>query len=248
MKTQCFISLHRLRERPQRPTVIWAMDVSKQIVGMGAAHASGLLIAVIAHHVTEAAASECAWYFVAFTLDTTIGVALTMLLHKKIISLLHTSEHSWEDGNVIALPLPTEHESWKVAVIDCGQYGNPPLLRRWALQAGEWSLCVVVARALCGGLIAILAPLLQIVAAGLDAGFNGHPTILLFFVMICCPLLMNATQLLIQDAILKGRQRGGAGAVAVAVGYEEGHADRGLLLSDQSPYALNAVSEAKPSD
>lgn len=226
-------SFNRFRERPQRPTTIWAMDVSKQIIGMGAAHASGLLIAIIAHHATEATASECAWYYVAFSFDTTIGVVLTMVLHNAILRRLRDSPAFGQES----LPLPQQHESWKVAVLDCGQYGDPPILRRWAFQAGEWSLCVVTARALCGGIVAVLAPLLQIFAEGLDAVFDGHPRILLFFVMVCCPLLMNAAQLLIQDAILKGRQK--------LVGTEDEIVGRGSLLLGQSQHALNVFSETE---
>lgn len=238
------------------------MDVSKQIVGMGAAHASGLLIAIIAHNATDARASECSWYFVAFTFDTSIGVALTMLLHKAIllylrrdISLasLETNEREslWQDCTssrdpaaiLDSLPPPTENESWKVAIVDCGKYGDPPLLRRWALQAGEWSCCVVVARALCGGIVAILASLLAVIAEGLDSVFDGHPTILLFFVMICCPLLMNAAQLLVQDAILKGRIQWGAATTAVEIS----DAGRGSLLWVQEGHQfLNVSSQMKP--
>jgi hypothetical protein len=224
------------------------MDVSKQVVGMGAAHASGLLIAIIAHAATEAAASECAWYFVAFTFDTTIGVALTMVLHKAILRQLRNQKGLCHDDNanafpIDALPPPTEHESWKVAIIDCGQYGDPPIVRRWALQATEWSLCVIAARVLCGGIVALLSPLLQAIAATLDSIFDGHPTILLFFVMICCPLLMNAAQLLIQDAILKGRR--GAVTAVTALGVDS-DAERGSLLLGAGQHALNVSSEAKP--
>jgi hypothetical protein len=212
------------------------MDISKQIVGMGVAHASGLLIAIlIANHATEAKSSECAWYFVAFTFDTTVGVALTMILHHAILRRLRDALAFSQDS---IRPLPSIYESWKIAVVDCGQYGNPPILRRWAFQAGEWSLCVVTARALCGGIVALLVPFLQIFAGGLDAVFNGHPTILLFFVMICCPLLMNAAQLLIQDATLKGRQRDEPPG--------DENEDRGALLKEQSEHALNVFSEAEP--
>lgn len=44
-------------------------------------------------------------------------------------------------------------------------------------------------------------------AAGrLDAAFAGHPTRLLFFVMICGPLAMNLIQAWIQDQVLRWRR------------------------------------------
>lgn len=186
------------------------MDVSKQVVGMGAAHISGLVIAIVVHQTT-ASASECAWYFVAFTSDTTLGVLLTMIFHNAMLKRLKNSkdsigDYSSPDSHGL---VAGEEESWRVAIAECGDYGDPPSVRRWGFQAGEWALCVVLARALNGVLIVLLGPILQIVANGLDSMFSGHPTMLLFAVMICCPLLMNAMQLLIQDAVLKGRKRWG---------------------------------------
>jgi len=43
------------------------------------------------------------------------------------------------------------------------------------------------------------------VALGIDRLFAGHPISELFFVMICCPLLMNAGQLVVQDLVLRAR-------------------------------------------
>ena len=51
-------------------------------------------------------------------------------------------------------------------------------------------------------------PLLHAIADDIDVLFTGHPTFLLYSVMICCPLLMNAAQLLVQDALLKARGGG----------------------------------------
>ena len=40
----------------------------------------------------------------------------------------------------------------------------------------------------------MLRSLLIHIARGLDATFRGHPVAMLYFVMICCPLLMNILQ------------------------------------------------------
>ena len=47
-------------------------------------------------------------------------------------------------------------------------------------------------------------------AQGIDALFQGRPTSELFFVMVCCPLLMNAAQIVLQDVVLKARRAVGA--------------------------------------
>ena len=43
---------------------------------------AGLIIAVVASSSTGHATSECAWYFVAYTFDTTLGVTIAILLHR----------------------------------------------------------------------------------------------------------------------------------------------------------------------
>ncbi|KDD72739.1 hypothetical protein H632_c2954p0, partial [Helicosporidium sp. ATCC 50920] len=83
--------LKRYLESPRRSMHTWSMDVSKQALGMAAAHACGLAIAIVAaswdapgpegHHRS----SECAWYFVAFVADTTLGVLLTLGLHSALL-------------------------------------------------------------------------------------------------------------------------------------------------------------------
>lgn len=71
-----------------------------------------------------------------------------------------------------------------------------------ALQAAEFTACVATARAICGAAIwALQAPLTR-VAAAIDHVFAGHPVLLLYGVMICCPLLMNLAQAWVQDVYL----------------------------------------------
>lgn len=232
-------------ERPQRPVNIWALDVSKQAISMLAAHICGMLIAVIAHsRVASEQTSECSWYFVAFTFDTTLGLALTIGLHKAALRLARwwgerRAKHSSPEV-ALALALapmvpgeeggdasPTEaaaeaggdadlvvsaSDPWHKVLLECGRYGEPPSYRRWGIQLAEWVLCVVLARVLCGVTVVLLGSLLVHVAQGIDSLFSGHPTVLLFFVMIMCPLLMNICQVLVQDLVLKWRGRGGAAA------------------------------------
>lgn len=230
------LAYKRQVERPQRPVNIWALDVSKQAVSMLAAHACGMLIAVIAYNSVDAeGTSECSWYFVAFTFDTTIGLLLTIGLHKAALrgarwwgergtrqrgDAAQALAPAWEEeggsegaGSMYAPPTAAASAPWHTVLQECGNYGEPPSYRRWGIQLGEWVGCVVLARVLCGTLVVLLGSLLVHVAQGIDSLFTGHPTLLLFFVMICCPLLMNICQVLVQDLVLKWRTKaGGAGA------------------------------------
>ena len=123
---------------------------------------------------------------------------------EKVESLPETMQN---DGTKL-LPRESNYkESVLDAIADCGNYGSPIKFKYWIVQTLEWSICVVIARALCGLSVFLLAPTLQGVAHGLDNAFTGHPTLLLFFVMVCCPLLMNGMQLLLQDSVLKANLR-----------------------------------------
>lgn len=188
---------------------------------MSIAHICGILIALVAHSEISVS-SSCSWYFVAYTFDTTVGVLLTLLLHHLVIHQAK-SWRSVSQEEVTTLPEALQNDRTKLMpegedhstgrrehketvssmVADCGNYGSPINPRKWAVQTIEWSTCVVIARAFCGLCVLLLAPALQGLALGLDNAFAGHPTLLLFFVMVCCPLIMNGTQLLLQDAVLK---------------------------------------------
>lgn len=217
----------RHRERPQRALEIWALDVSKQVVSMFAAHVCGMLIALLAHH-SSTQSSECAWYFVAYTFDTTLGLGLTVAFHKTVIRFAKC----WKKRHAARLTVSSDR--WFDIVAQCGDYGEPPSLLRWWIQMVEWVLCVVGARAVCGTLVIVLGPVLVHAARLLDWLFQGHPTLLLFAVMIICPLLMNMIQVLIQDAILMWR-RGGPGAGGEHPQDAAKAAEQELLLEDLPP-------------
>lgn len=112
---------HRLHEKPQRPWLIWGMDVMKQVLSSLAAHICGMIIAIIAAHRSATSTSECAWYFVAFTFDTTLGVAVTIALHR---GALHTVE-------LIHARRPSPLFD---AVLECGHYGATARLDRYHLM------------------------------------------------------------------------------------------------------------------
>ncbi|KAL6769313.1 hypothetical protein ACKKBG_A30515 [Auxenochlorella protothecoides x Auxenochlorella symbiontica] len=192
--------LKRSYEKPQRPLSVWSLDVGKQGLGMLAAHASGVAAAIlIAHTPNGHASSECSWYFFAFLADTTLGMALSLGLHMLIMRVA-----SGEAGQGAVDTKTTLLGALKV-LVPCGDYGTPPRWERWAAQALEWVMCVVGARAACGSIIFACAPLLQRLAARLDAAFAGRPSLELAAVMIVCPLAVNIAQVLVQDAVLRWR-------------------------------------------
>lgn len=153
-----------------------------------------MLIAIIAHHAS-AASSECAWYFVAYTFDTTLGLLLTLAFHRAVLKLAKLwkkrygskaaagSSSSYSPGDVGSPPAsganagsgghaPSE-EHWYDIVALCGQYGDPPSLYKWLLQMAEWTFCVVAARAVCGTLVREGTGLGSVSSAGVAGLFAG---------------------------------------------------------------------------
>jgi STIMATE family len=106
------------------------------------------------------------------------------------------------------------------------------------VQLAEFSACVLLARAACGLIIGLIGWPLGWIAALLDHIFVHHPTALLFFVMIACPVLMNLAQAWIQDAhlIWGGSQRQSSNTAA----YDALH-----LRSEAASPVLSEASEAR---
>ncbi|KDD73639.1 hypothetical protein H632_c1973p0, partial [Helicosporidium sp. ATCC 50920] len=92
-------------------------------------------------------------------------------------------------------------------LVRCGDYGDPPQLRRWGVQLFEWIFCVLVARVGVGTVVLLMHCFLLTIARALDRRFEDHPRLLLATVMVCCPIILNMTQVLIQDAFLKWKVR-----------------------------------------
>jgi len=133
----------RQKEYPQRPINVFCLDISKQAFSSGAAHVCGMLIAIIAHFSTsDDSPSECAWYFVVFTADTSLGVALAIGLHNAMLRCARR----WGDAG-------GKRSELAQAIAECGQYGSPVELWRWAAQMAVWVVATIFARLVCGALV-----------------------------------------------------------------------------------------------
>lgn len=179
---------------------------------MGSAHVCGLIIAMVAQRAAGRS-SECAWYFVAYTFDTTFGLLLTISSHNAVIKGARCYLRCLHDEGLPAKSVEAHSLSARyfTAIAMCGNYGDPPSMGIWISQTLEWTTCVVLARGLCGYLVVSpLNSLLVTAANKLDTLFQGHATLLLMAVMILGPLLMNASQLLLQDTVLKWKKGKGS--------------------------------------
>ena len=139
------LAYKRQRETPRRNATVWAFDVSKQGMSSLAAHASGM---VWSHVLSGPDASECAYYLVVFTIDTTLGVAISLALHRRMLAAARSAAAS-HPAAAFAGPLlerlaPQRAPPWPLALARNGEYGEPPSWRVWAVQMGGWCACVVI--------------------------------------------------------------------------------------------------------
>ncbi|KAK9821719.1 hypothetical protein WJX81_003315 [Elliptochloris bilobata] len=226
----------RVKEKPQRPVRVWGFDISKQVVSTAAAHLCGLLIAILASQRGNHAVSECAWYFVAFAVDTSLGMALAVGLHTLVVRLCRRRAE--------ALPA-SPWAAWYLKVAECGSYGTPPQWRRFAVQLAEWTSCVITARLVCGSFVIGLRQQLSGLAILLDRGFGRHTTLELVFVMLVCPLGMNLLQALLQDIVLK-RKHAVPAAAKEAVTEAVGSGGQQQLAGDPNAFSLMVSQMLSP--
>ncbi len=70
-------------EKPQRPRVIFYLDMSKQVISALSTHFVNMLLSMIVRQLTRQG-DDCLWYFVNMSLDCTIGLLLIFLLFRTL--------------------------------------------------------------------------------------------------------------------------------------------------------------------
>lgn len=218
----------RMFESPRRSMKVWSMDVSKQGFSALAAHMCNMVTAILAAGVVHSSrASECSWYFIVYSVDTSVGVSLTILLHNLAVSTARRFQRNsysrlQANTNPVASWGHVVNQRWFDHLARCGYYGDPPSLKPWIWQIGEWTIVTIVARVLCASLVILLGRYGLVDAANfMDSLFAGNPKLLLLFVMVMCPVVMNIIQAFIQDAVLRWRRRGKNAKVSRFVDIEQ---------------------------
>jgi len=182
----CFTSLviKRYRERPQRPWVIFLLDVSKQALSASLAHTMNLLIATLLTHLESS--NQCIWYFVNLTVDTSLGVLLCYLLVRGFEGW--TVRRGWERVRT--------GEYWRAGKLD---YVG------WAMQVGVWTVILSSVKWTLFLGIYWNADLLSTYGDTLLGWMDEYPRLELVVVMIVVPAVMNCAQFWLQDTFLKGK-------------------------------------------
>ena len=186
----CFTALiiKRCRERPQRPWSIFLLDVSKQALSAGLAHTMNLLIATLLTHLE--ASTQCVWYFVNITIDTSLGVLLCYLL-------------------VQAFEACAKRKGWER--VRTGKYERKGSLDYigWAMQVAVWTVILSSVKWTLFLGIYLNADYMSAAGEALIGWMDAYSKLELVVVMILVPVVMNCVQFWVQDTFLKSKAEAG---------------------------------------
>jgi len=170
-------------ENPQRTIQIWLMDVGKQSSAAGFAHVLNLLTAYLLSVSEKTVNDQCAWYFLNYLVDTTLGIPIAWFYLK-----LLTTVASWLEWTRLA---------------NTGDYGDPPSYKTWIYQILAWEFVVLLMKTSLGMVLYALRKPLSLFGLALAKPIAGSPDLELLIVMVLCPCIMNMIQFWIFDSLLK---------------------------------------------
>ena len=168
-------------ERPQREWNIFMFDVSKQLIGGFFIHCANIIVS----HLLKNNGDECAYYFLNFFIDCTIGVFIVYTLHDGFCYIIKIY---WNPDSVFA---------------HIGKYGDPPEIKRWLKQVSLYLSALLINKILVGFTLYYFRNKMLLFSNWLFGPLQKYPNIELVVVMILCPWLLTTFQMWIFDHILK---------------------------------------------
>lgn len=181
-------------ERPQRTCHIWFLDVSKQASGGLFAHLLNITMAMYLSSI-QSGGGQCAWYFINYTIDTTIGIIFAWFYFK----IIKYTAHRFHWTSLMRSGDYHLHKSY-IAISNRVNY------KIWIIQLLSWVTVIALTKfTLLGFIYLAILPLSSFAVFFEDLFQNSKVELLV--VMICCPLLMNAIQFWIFDTFLKKKTR-----------------------------------------
>jgi len=189
-----FLSL-LLKWRCEKATVrrdvkTFLLDGSKQGISSLFAHGANMLLAMALSNIVIDT-DQCAWYFVSYFMDTILGVGLAYLLLRYLTYI--AKKNRWD------------------MLIESGNYGNLSnnrmVIKFWSVQLISWIGIIFVSRIFTGIVLLIFRGGFGNIANIIASLFSSNPKMLLVFVMVICPGIMNLIQVWIQDNILKRKDQ-----------------------------------------
>ena len=196
--------IKRYFEKPKRPWVVWLLDNSKQAFSVLLQHWMNMMFAVTLSQANLA--DNWDWYFINFTIDVFLGVALWylgVLLIERIglyyqIEELNTGVYIKE--NTYSPEIEDLHPAYQMDRHEIDY-------RIWVIQIAVWGFIVIsVKLILLLAFQALFAQTLETISNVLLGWLNMYPNVKLVLIMMVIPLWFNAIQFWIQDNILKAKK------------------------------------------
>ena len=172
-----YYPVKRYLEKNPRTWKVWFFDASKQGISSSILHCLNLLLSTSA-----GSDNQCTWYFLNFSVDTVLGMALCyLILHLLERCLQHFPKFSFKSGD----------------------YGEAGDTCAWIYQLWLWILIILVVKAIIWISMNIFQRPLQFLGEIILLPLNQHPHLELVMVMIFIPLVVNSLVFWITDSFLK---------------------------------------------
>ena len=169
-------------ERPQRTWKIWCFDVSKQLVAGFFTHITNILVAEYILNTKNS--DECAWYFLNFFIDCTVGICIVYFFH---------------DGLCYILKFKFKFKTFA----KIGYYGDPPKIHNWFKQFSVYLLALMLNKLIIVPSMYYFQNYLGIIGNKIFHNIQDKPNLELLIVMILCPWVLTTFQYWIFDYMLK---------------------------------------------
>jgi len=162
---------------------LWFKDNIKQGLSTTGGHVWGTAAAIILSKYSEET-DECAWFFLQFIVDTTIGVGLSILLSKYSIQLVECYSVQFS-------------KKW-LSIGNYETYYGADKTKIWTVQTIHWFICSIIARMLCTILLIFGHSSGITFSTWFSNEWSNRHAELIFAILII-PMILDTVQLLIQN-------------------------------------------------
>ena len=167
-------------EIPKRSWKIWLFDVSKQLIGGFFTHIANIMVSE--YILYTKGGDECAWYFINFVVDCTIGIFFVYIFHYGLC-------YFFKINKII------------------GYYGNPPETRKWFNQMVIYVASLFLNKIVIVTSLYFLKEQFTYLGNEIFKNIQNKPNLELLIVMIICPFILTTIQMWIFDFMLKNRKK-----------------------------------------
>lgn len=193
--------LKRRWEIPKRAWKIFLLDISKQAAQAFWAHTLNVILAVYLKLAVNKG-NGCEWYFVNFSSDIFIVLALTLMIFQ-VVDWFATKYDILVLKSGVYLNMHDAQYIYRYTYKDLEKHINYKI---YFLQLIVWLMIFTIAKLCVFWVVYENAEVLINGAIYILSVFKGHANLELFFIMMIYPFILNCCQYWVQDHFLKGTE------------------------------------------